>query len=150
MRAVKYDAKQHPTLNDKGVKLLNSFVRSMPLADLRNCADVSTLFVKDIDYYGFINHNDARTLDCGTHQSVIPKSSTTFRLMTKCSFTNNLNYCFSFGQALAQHFGARLNTDSEAGTGYNYGHVIKVKEVDNIYFKFTSNYSLRVQATEPL
>ena len=85
MRAVKYDAKQHPTLNDNGVKLLTSFVKSMPLADLHNCADVSTLFVKDIDYYGFMNYNNAGTLDCRTHQSVIPKSSTTFRSITQSS-----------------------------------------------------------------
>lgn len=78
---MKYNAKQHPTLNDitNGKKLLQSFEKSMPLADLHNCADVATLFIQDFDYYGLVNTNSGNNFDCRVHQSVIPKSSTSYR-----------------------------------------------------------------------
>ena len=56
----------------------------MPLADLHNCADVTTLFIQDFDYYGLVNTNSGNNFDCRVHQSVIPKSSTSYRSPLSC------------------------------------------------------------------
>ena len=78
---MKYNVKQHPTLNDiiSGVTLLPYFVSSLSLPDLHNCADVATLLVADLDHYGLVNNNTGEAADCRTHQSIIPKTSTIYR-----------------------------------------------------------------------
>ena len=98
VRAVKYNVKQHPTLNDKqnGVNLFQSFENSMTLAELHNCADVTTVFIEDFDYYGLSNTNSDRTFDCRINQSIIPKSSTSYRFIHYFHHFKCICYHFQF------------------------------------------------------
>ena len=120
---MKYNVKQHPTLNDKqnGVNLFQSFENSMTLAEFHNCADVTALFIEYFDYYGLSNANTDRTFDCRINQSIILTG------LSISFFTLNVHaIIFSVGHELGHHFRAIQNPEVEEFPGEAHGNFIMV------------------------